>query len=497
MGHQLPTVITFSSFILLFLGVGIYSGTHQEETSTDYLLASRSVNPWFTALSAIATGNSGFMFIGLIGFTYQIGLSAIWLTFGWVFGDLLAWIFVHRRLRTISETADSETIPAFLGHATNVSAKDPASDGGDRNQWITIAAALITLAFLGTYAAAQLQAGSKALNVIFDWDYSIGVLLGGAIVTIYCLFGGIRASIWIGSTQALIMIVSMILLLVVSVMANGGVMQLWDKLQAIDPQLISLIPPDLQFGLLPFVLGWLVAGFGVVGQPHIMIRAMAIDSAENIQTARNVYIGIQTLFSLAAIAVGLASRVLLPELMTGGDVELALPELAATILPGILVGFVLAGLFSATLSTADAQLLACAAALTHDLVPASLQSPRTTRIGLVFTMGIILAIALIGSDNVFTLVTFSWAALAAGLGPVLIVRVLKCPLNPIVGLVMMTVGIGTAILWRFGIGWSSAIYEVLPGMVASALVYLISFPFMDGMAMFSNSASSQKLNPNS
>ena len=40
--------LSFLAFMLLFVGVGIYSATRKKDTTTDYLLASRDVNPWLT-----------------------------------------------------------------------------------------------------------------------------------------------------------------------------------------------------------------------------------------------------------------------------------------------------------------------------------------------------------------------------------------------------------------------------------------------------------------
>lgn len=466
MTDQTSISITFFIFILLFVGVGIYSGSQRQDTTEDYLLAGRGVNPWFMALSAVATGNSGFMFIGLIGYTYQVGLSAIWLTVGYILGDGLAWLAVHKRLREASEEIQSETVSAFLGH------------GEVGSRWITIASALITLGFLGAYAAAQLQAGSKALNVLFGWDSWIGILFGAAVVAIYCVSGGIRASIWVGSVQSILMMGSMLVLAGVAIATLGGLDGLWSSLRSIDPALMDLTPNNLKFGFWPFVLAWTVAGFGVVGQPHIMVRAMAIDSADQVKTARNIYVLFNALFSIAATTVGLAARVLLPDLGAIADAELALPELAITLLPAILVGLVLVGLFSATISTADAQLLSCSAALTQDLFPAAGQSYTGAKVGTLVMVGIILLIALLSTDSVFVLVTFSWAALAASLGPVMVVRVLGRSLNAPVALLMMTAGITTALLWRMGLGWSNDVYEVLPGMIASSLVYVLAQPFL-------------------
>ena len=85
-------VVSFMLFLLAFLGVGVVSATRRQNTSDDYLIASRSVGPWVVALSAVATNNSGFMFIGLIGATFTEGISSLSLMAGWVLGDYAAWL---------------------------------------------------------------------------------------------------------------------------------------------------------------------------------------------------------------------------------------------------------------------------------------------------------------------------------------------------------------------------------------------------------------------
>lgn len=455
--------------MLLFIGVGLVSGLRQDAATTDdYLLAGRDANPWLTGLSTVATGNSGFMFIGLIGFTYTVGLSALWVVTGWIFGDYLAWSFVHRRLRRVSEEMDSSTVVEFL-----------SQESADESRWITLTSGFITIAFLAVYAATQLQAGSKALSVIFGWDYAIGIVLGAVIVTIYCFAGGIQASIWVGSIQSSLMIVSMLLLVGVAVAYSGGPSGLWQTLREIDPALLSLSPPNLKFGMVPFAVSWLAAGFGVVGQPHIMSRIMAIDSGKNIKLARNVYTSLYVVFALAALGVGLTARVLLPDL-AAVDTELALPELAESLLPGLLVGIVLSGLFAATISTADAQLLTCSATLTQDvLFRWTANSIQLARIGTLVMAVVICVIALVGDDNVFVLATIAWSTLAASLGPLMIVRALGRPIQTGPALAMMMAGMGTALTWRLGLGLADSVCEALPGMVVGAIVYLLIWLLTD------------------
>lgn len=458
MANQTWIAATFIFFLLSFTLIGIYSATCKKDTTADYLLASRNVNPWLTALSAMATGQSGFLFIGQVGFAYNSGISAIWLTIGWAIGDYLAWWLFFKRLREVSEQTSSETVSAFLGN--NIG----------NNRWVTVTSALIIIAFLGTYAAAQLVAGSKALNVLFGWNYYLGIIIGTVIVVIYCFSGGIRASIWTDTAQAMVMIGSLLLLLIVAIANIGGVGEVWVKLQSIDPGLVSLNPPNLPLGFVPFLFGWIVAGFGVVGQPHIMVRAMAIDSAQNVALARNIKTIAGLITSFSAISVGLTARIILPQL---SDTELALPQLALGLLPAIFVGLMLAGLFAATMSTADSQILSCSAALTQDIFPQFAKSYKLAKLGTLSVTAIILAIALAGDNNVFALVIFSWSVLASTLGPLLIVRVWQKPIDTPVALLMMGAGIASVILWNLTFKTATGISEVFPGMLAGILVYLV------------------------
>ena len=459
MVDQIGIIITFIFFLLLFTGVGTYSATQKKATTTDYLLASRNVNPVLTALSAMATGQSGLLFIGQVGFAYKIGISAIWLTLGWAIGDYLAWWFVFKPLREQSEATASDTVSAFLAQKIQ----------GYR--LISLISALITLAFLGSYAAAQLVAGSKALNTVFGWNYNLGIIIGAMIVVIYCFSGGIRASIWTDALQGILMLGSLLLLLIVAVIKCGGFASLWQSLDSIDPNLTNFSPQSLPLGFIPFFIGWMVAGFGVIGQPHIMVRAMAIDSAKHLGFARNLKTSLGLVNSFSALGIGLTARVLLPDLLTSGDPELALPYLSLELLPVVLVGLILAGLFSATMSTADSQILSCSAALTQDIFPQMSKSYKWAKIGTLTVTAFILIIALLEDNNVFALVTFSWSVLASGLGPLLLVKVWQQPINTATAIAMMTIGITTALIWNLVLNLSGVIYEVLPGMVAGMAVY--------------------------
>ena len=452
---------SFLFFLLLFLAIGIYSSTRRKQTTDDYLLAGREVGPWPVALSAVSTANSGFMFIGLIGATYAVGLSSMWIMVGWVFGDYLAWRSIHKPLRERSERVRASSVTRFLG----------TSERGESQRGVISVAALASMIFLGTYAGAQLTAGSKALSVLFGWDYSVGTLLGAAIVVAYCFAGGIRASIWTDTAQASVMFLAMFVLLAVALIEIGGVGAMWARLAAIDPSLIDWRPANLRYGFALYLASWMAAGIGVLGQPHVMIRPMTITSSDHIAVARRIYTAYYSMFAAAAITVGLTARVLLP-VGSEFDPELGLPHLSQLLLPEFMVGFILAGVFAATISTADSLILACSAALTQDLAPHWSSSYTKTKLGtLLVTAGVVLFVFSAG-QSVFDLVVFSWSALGGTLGPLLALRALGKPVSNRLGISMMAVALTAMLLWR-AFGDSASINEILPGMLAGFLAYAI------------------------
>lgn len=456
------TIGCFALSLLSYVLIGMWSSRYKQDTADDYLLASRSVHPWLVALSAVATANSGFMFIGLIGATYAAGVSSMWIPVGWVVGDLIAWLCrLPEKIRRESEISNATTVPSFLGfHQTP-----------GRERPVTMIAGLLTLLFLSTYAAAQLAAGGKTLHVLLGWDMWVGVFLGAIIVMVYCFSGGLRASIWTDAAQAIVMLAALLIFLGCAIDAAGGIVPMWHTLASMDPRLVEWMPRNLQFGFALYALSWCATGFGVIGQPHIIIRAMAIDSPSHFRRALPLYFSLNLAYNVLAVGIGLAARALIPHI-DGFDPELAMPTLAMQILPQALLGLILAGLFAASMSTADSQVLACSAALTQDLFPRIGQRYGMLKLSTVIVTGIVTCMALIG-NSVFNLVVMSWSALAAGFTPMMIVRATGRTIPPTLGALMIVTGVGTVMLWRYGLGLSEHIFDVLPGMLAGGATYLI------------------------
>lgn len=455
-------IISFLLFLTAFALIGISSVRLSRNNRSDYYLASSSVSPALVGLSAVATNNSGYMFIGVIGYTYVTGLASAWLMVGWLVGDFIASTFIHKPLRHATERTGEVSYAGVISQWT-----------GKSMPQLRIVIAVISLIFLLAYASAQLVAGSKALEVIFHWPSWAGALIGAILVGCYCLAGGIRASIWTDAAQSVVMFVAMAALLWVAVAALGGSNAAWQQMAAVDG-FLDLFPreqllPGLAGGIL-FAIAWAFAGFSVIGQPHIMVRFMTLDNPKNLRRARIWYYLWFSLFYLMATGVGMLSRILLPD-TAGFDAELALPTLALQLLPPALTGLVLAGVFAATMSTADSLILSCSSALTHDLRPGRQVSMRTIKTGTLIITLAALGWALSNQQTVFELVILSWSGLGSALSPLLIVLALGARPSQRHALLAVITGLAVALGWRF-LGLHALVYEGMPGLLAGLLILL-------------------------
>lgn len=455
-------IISFLLFLGVFVAIGLSSSLVSDASKQDYYLARHTVPPWMVGLSAVATNNSGYMFIGVIGYTYVTGLASIWLMFGWIAGDFLASMYVHARLRQAAEDTGELSYVGVLNHW-----------GGKPSALWARFGALLSIIFLLAYAAAQLVAGSKALHALLEWPLWGGAVVAAIIVGAYCFAGGIRASIWTDVAQSLVMVVAMGLLMVVATNGLGGAAVAIDQMRAIDGYM-DLAPKDVVVpgiaGAALFALSWAFAGMSVIGQPHVMVRFMTLSGGSHMWHARMWYYLWFTVFYAMATAVGMLSRLYLSD-GTDFDAELALPMMALELLPPVLVGLILAGIFAATISTADSLLLSCSAAITHDLLPKKVEKTLVVKLTTIGTVIAALAWALLNKQSVFGLVIMSWSALASAFAPLLLVRAMGGRPTQSLVMVMSTGGLLVALGWRL-LDWHNAVYEGMPGIIAGLLIYL-------------------------
>ena len=454
-------IISFLVFMFLFAGVGMASIRVKKDTTDDYLVAGRGMHPALAALSAVSTWNSGYMFIGFIGFMWMMGYSAIWISIISTIGQLVAWIWLYKY---IQKEGNERNIRSLSSLVANVKGAPEAK-----------MAAICSVAFLLIYAGAQLSSGGKALFAMLDWAEWIGILIGFVLVVAYCYAGGIRASIWTDAAQSCVMIVGSTLLCYVALSEVGWFAGLHSSLNGIDPALTSITPPDLKFGFSMWVFAFFLGGLGVAGQPQVVSRIMTLESEEDRKQACLWFFVWQTPFLALMIIIGLASRVIFPE--SGSfDPELALPMLAMDVLGPFWVGLILASIFAATMSTADSQVLACTAAITDDVIPEWSTDHKKTKITTMVMAFVATCLSLgayfSGNNSVFSLVVLAVYGLGGMFIPLILVRMSGYKPSSQHSMLMMTAALVAVIFWRVK-GYNVHIFESVPGMGAAFIVHFI------------------------
>ena len=461
MSEETWVIISFLIFMFLFAGVGMASIRVKKDTTDDYLVAGRGMHPALAALSAVSTWNSGYMFIGFIGFMWMMGYSAIWISIISTIGQLVAWVWLYKY---IQKEGNDRNIRSLSSLVANVKGAPEAK-----------MAAICSVAFLLIYAGAQLSSGGKALFAMLDWAEWVGILIGFVLVVAYCYAGGIRASIWTDAAQSCVMIVGSTLLCYVALSEVGWFAGLHSSLNGIDPALTSITPPDLKFGFSMWVFAFFLGGLGVAGQPQVVSRIMTLESEEDRKQACLWFFVWQTPFLALMIIIGLASRVIFPE--SGSfDPELALPMLAMDVLGPFWVGLILASIFAATMSTADSQVLACTAAITDDVIPEWSTDHKKTKITTMVMAFVATCLSLgayfSGNNSVFSLVVLAVYGLGGMFIPLILVRMSGYKPSSQHSIIMMTSALVAVIFWRVQ-GYNVHIFESVPGMGAALIAHFI------------------------
>ena len=458
---DLVLVASFLLFMCAFAGIGLASMWVKEDTTDDYLVAGRGMHPALAALSAVSTWNSGYMFIGFIGFTYTMGYSIIWIGLGSMIGQIVAWVWLYKFIQQSAKERDVRSLSSLVSNVTG----SPEAK----------LAAVLSVLFLAVYAAAQLTSGGKALYVMLGWSEVIGILIGFVLVVAYCYAGGIRASIWTDAAQSSVMIIGSSLLCYVAMQEVGGISGLHDGLESQNANLTSMVPADLNFGVSLWIFAFFLGGLSVAGQPQVVTRVMTLATDQDRKTAMLWFFAWQTPFLLIMVIIGLASRVV----FTGADFdpELGLPMLAMETLGPFWVGLILASIFAATMSTADSQVLACTAAFTDDVMPQISQDHKKTKIVTLVIAAFATAISIFGlyvpgGDSVFALVVLAVYGLGSIFVPILIIRWAGYEPDTNHTMAMMLAALFTVILWSVS-GFGDDIFPSVPGMGAAFITHFM------------------------
>ncbi len=478
------TLASLAAYFVLMLAIGLYAWRRSTGDSAGYLLAGRNLPPSVAALSAGASDMSGWLLLGLPGALFATGLVEAWIGIGLFIGALANWVLVAPRLRAQTEQlGNALTIPQFL-----------ANRFPERGTMLRVTSAVIIVAFFTVYTAAGLVGGGKLFETAFAGilpntglsDYMLGIVITAGIVLAYTMAGGFLAVSLTDFVQGLIMMAALIIMPLVVMFGPGG--EAGGSVVAV-PQDGFL---DLTYGLT--VIGFISAvtwGLGYFGQPHIIVRFMAINRVENVPRAAVYGMGWMGIVLLGSVGLGIAGRAYATRnALVVNDPETIFIVLAQLLFHPAVTGFLYAALLAAIMSTISSQLLVSSSSLTEDFYRLFLrrnaserEAVNVSRIAVALVAVAAIAIAADPGSQVLGLVANAWAGFGAAFGPLILLALMwhdkdgggMTGAGAVAGLVT---GAGVVAGW-IALGWNKAflggpgLYEIVPGFAAALAAIIV------------------------
>jgi sodium/proline symporter len=472
---EFETLLSLGIYFCAMLGIGLYAYRKSTSDVSGFMLGGRSLSPSVAALSAGASDMSGWMLMGLPGAMYISGVSSLWIAIGLVIGAFLNYLIVAPRLRTYTEVAnDSITLPDFFENRFN-----------DKSHMLRVVSSVVIVVFFTLYTSSGIVAGGKLFESSFGLDYEVGLYVTAGVVVAYTLFGGFLAVSLTDFVQGCIMFIALVLVPVVTINEVGGFSEMHSSVKSINPELLNMFSGVTLISIIS-AMAW---GLGYFGQPHIIVRFMAIRSVKEMPTARRIGMSWMIVSIIGAMATGFAGIAYVAKTgMKLDDAETIFILLSQILFSPLIAGFLLAAILAAIMSTISSQLLVTSSSLTEDFYKTFLnreasdkQQVLVGRISVFIVALVAISLAYDRDSSILSLVSNAWAGFGAAFGPVVIGCLYWKKMTRNGALAGMVTGAVTVLLWIYlpftinGQSLSSVMYEIVPGFILCSLViYVVS-----------------------
>jgi sodium/proline symporter len=471
MSEQTIQLIVIALYLIGMVVIGFFFYSTKQDFS-DYILGGRKLNSWTGALSAQASDMSGWLLMGLPAAAYLSGLSEIWIAVGLAIGTYLNWKFVAKRLRKYTEVSNNSlTLSDFFENRFR-----------DNTRILRIVSALVIVIFFTVYTSAQFAAGAKLFQLVIGIDYHWALIVGVIVIIAYTLLGGFLAVSTTDFIQGVLMFFALIIVPFVAVAELGGFGTAFDTLKNVDPGFLSVTGGGT-ISLIAVVssMAW---GLGYFGQPHILVRFMAIKSSEEINKARVIAMVWVVIALCAAVFVGIVGQAYFIDAPLA-DAETVFMMLINSLFNPAIGGVLLAAILAASMSTADSQLLVAASSVSQDFYkqfikkdPTDQQLLRMSRIAVLSIAVVAALIAMDPNSSVFSLVSDAWAGFGAAFGPVVILSLFWKRMNKWGAIAGLVTGASTVFIWKaleraFPSIEIFTLYEIVPAFVLAVILIIV------------------------
>ncbi len=466
--NNIGILLAFIIYLAVMMIIGLYYSRKQKNLS-QYILGDRKLGPWVTSMSAEASDMSGWMLMGLPGYAYLHGLSAFWTGFGLIVGTFANWVLTAKRLRHYTEIADNSlTIPDYLSNRFE-----------DKKSGLRLICALFIILFFVIYTSSGFVSAGKLFNTIFGLPYFTALLVGAGVVIFYTFLGGFAAVSMTDFVQGTMMFFTVLYIPIAATIVMGGPAPTVAALAGEGKDFFSFFPASMGGMTLVIMmissLGW---GLGYFGQPHILVRFMAISDPKDLKKSTKIAMTWVILSLTFAVAIGIVGKAYLTVPLENADAERVFIVMAETLSVPFVTGLIWSAILAAIMSTASAQLLVTASAVSKDLYQPFLRKNAGEKELILISRITVLLIAAcsiyLASDPnsyIFAIVSYAWAGFGACFGPAVLLSLYWKRMTLKGTYAGIIVGGITVLVWKH-FEWFG-LYELIPGFLFSAGAIII------------------------
>lgn len=353
-GHGLAVVICTMIYLIVMVGIGIWSSRKQKNLDTFYV-GERNFGPWIIAFAVSATTMSGFGFVGLPGLVYQNGPVLLWISIFATGGAVLSYFFLAKPMRRITKKFGALTMSDLL----DVRYKSP---------WIRGVTALAILGGCVGYQLSQYKAMGNMLQTLLGVSYETGVFIGLVCIAVYVTAGGIISVMWTDLIQMSMMIFCGIFMFITGMYLVGGFSSMNATLASVSPNLVSAYwDGGGSHGILMVFSFFILYMIGHQAQPHVVTKFYMIKEEKQIKWSALVAAFVYACSALILIT-GLCARTLVArgQMPAPASPDLVIPMFMQLFLHPVMVGVISAAVLAAIMSTSSGFLIVSSAAIVRD-----------------------------------------------------------------------------------------------------------------------------------
>lgn len=417
MTHSLDNnIIPFLAVIITYFGLLTYIGyyaTKQTRTLRDYFTMSGKAGALLSGLAYFSTQYSMSTFMGVPGTIYKVGYAGMSVSVpGIAFSMVIPALLVGRRL-------------IRLGHRYRMlTMADYISDRYESTLMRALLAIIMILFLVPMMGAQTIGAGIifKTYTGAPEW---VGIVVMGITVILYCMAGGIRSIMLTDVIQGILMVATAVVTFFISLQLGGGLEVINQHLADTDMSLLSHPGQNNSMPWQNYVSMIIMWSFFTIGQPHLFTKFFTMKNYNVMFKA--VLLGTLGMWFSATLIewCGVTGRMSFPNL-TGTDTDFIVPLILQAGVHPVISSLMVAGIFSAGMSTVSGVLITSTSAVTRDLYQKIFNKEATDKDAFIMSryvtvgLGVLaICIGIYKPSSIFQLVLFSFGGLGIWAAPIL------------------------------------------------------------------------------